>query len=125
MMSQVSKRELLAELRPRYRQARDAVADALQRAAGDCLRMAAPAQGLHLLATLPPGAPKDAAVLIRERAGIESRLLSDARIVQRGPDGFILGYSGFATSDLVDAAKRLGRAAQQVLGSAARADKSR
>jgi len=41
--------------------------------------------------------------------------LSDARIVQRGPDGFILGYSGFATNDLIDAAKRLSRAAQEVL----------
>jgi GntR family transcriptional regulator / MocR family aminotransferase len=41
--------------------------------------------------------------------------LSEARIVQRGPDGFLLGYSGFATRDLIEAAKRLGRAARDVL----------
>ncbi|BAM87791.1 putative transcriptional regulatory protein, GntR family, with PLP-dependent aminotransferase domain [Bradyrhizobium oligotrophicum S58] len=105
----------MRRMRPRYRQARDVVAEALAAQARGCLHLAAPAQGLHLLATLPPGAPKGAAKLIRERAGIECRLLSDARIVQRGPDGFILGYSGFAAKDLADAAGRLGRAAQEVL----------
>lgn len=111
----------MRRMRPRYRQARDVVADALARYAGDSLHLAAPAQGLHLLATLPHGAPKGAAKLIRERADIECRLLSDARIVQRGPDGFILGYSGFATHDLTGAARRLGRAAQEILSQAGRA----
>ncbi|GLH78515.1 transcriptional regulator [Bradyrhizobium sp. SSBR45G] len=105
----------MRRMRPRYRQARDVVAEALVKHAKGSLQLSAPAQGLHLLATLPPGAPKGAARLIRERAGIECRLLSDARIVQRGPDGFILGYSGFAAKDLADAARRLGRAAQDVL----------
>ncbi len=110
----------MRRMRPRYRQARDVVADALAKHAKGCLQLAAPAQGLHLLATLPRDAPKGAAKLIRERAGVECRLLSDARIVQRGPDGFILGYSGFATSELTDAAKRLGRAAQEMLATAPR-----
>lgn len=105
----------MRRMRPRYRQARDAVAETLEKHAKDYLHMAAPAQGLHLLATVPKGTPKGAAQLIRDRAGIESRLLSDARIVQRGPDGFILGYSGFATKDLIDAAKRLSRAAREIL----------
>jgi GntR family transcriptional regulator/MocR family aminotransferase len=103
----------MRRMRPRYRQARDAVAETLAKSAGNCLRIDAPAQGLHLLATLLPGTPKEAAAMIRARAGIECRLLSEARIMQRGPDGFILGYSGFATSDLIDAAKRLGRAARE------------
>ena len=105
----------MRRMRARYRQARDAVAETLAKSAGGCLHIAAPAQGLHLLATLPSGTPKQAAVVIRERAGIECRLLSDASIVQRGPDGFLLGYSGFATRDLIEAAKRLGRAARDVL----------
>ncbi|UFZ07759.1 PLP-dependent aminotransferase family protein [Bradyrhizobium ontarionense] len=105
----------MRRMRPRYRQARDVVAEALVKHAKGCLQLAAPAQGLHLLATLPPSAPKGAAKLICERAGIECRLLSDARIVQRGPDGFILGYSGFAAKDLADAARRLGRAASDIL----------
>ncbi|MGJ5182015.1 PLP-dependent aminotransferase family protein [Bradyrhizobium oligotrophicum] len=105
----------MRRMRPRYRQARDVVAEALVKHAKGSLQWSAPAQGLHLLATLPPGVPKGAARLIRERAGIECRLLSDARIVQRGPDGFILGYSGFAAKDLADAARRLGRAAQEIL----------
>lgn len=105
----------MRRMRLRYRQARDAVAETLEQSAKGCLQLSAPPQGLHLLALLPSGAPKHAAADIRARAGIECRLLSDARIIQRGPDGFILGYSGFAASDLVDAARRLGRAAQQVL----------
>ncbi|MGJ4928987.1 PLP-dependent aminotransferase family protein [Bradyrhizobium sp. HKCCYLS2038] len=107
----------MRRMRPRYRQARDVVAEALAKHGKGSLHLDAPSQGLHLLATLPSGAPKGAARLIRERAGIECRLLSDARIVQRGPDGFILGYSGFAAKDLADAARRLGRAAQEVLAS--------
>lgn len=105
----------MRRMRPRYRQARDAVAEALEKAAKGSLLLAAPAQGLHLLATLPDGAPKHAAAAIRDRARIESRLLSDARIVQREPNGFILGFSGFATQELIDAAKRLGQAAREVL----------
>jgi GntR family transcriptional regulator/MocR family aminotransferase len=105
----------MRRMRPRYRQARDAVAETLEKSAQGNLHIAAPAQGLHLLATLPSGAPKDAATAIRAHAGIECRLLSDARIVQHGPDGFILGFSGFATKDLIDAAKRLASAAQAVL----------
>jgi GntR family transcriptional regulator/MocR family aminotransferase len=105
----------MRRMRVRYRQARDAVAEALEQTAKGTLLLAAPPQGLHLLATLPPGAPKDAATVIRAHAGIECKLLSDARIVQRGPDGFILGFSGFATGDLVDAARRLGLAARAVL----------
>ncbi|MGJ4890045.1 PLP-dependent aminotransferase family protein [Bradyrhizobium sp. HKCCYLRH3099] len=110
----------MRRMRPRYRQARDAVAEALARHGRDVLQLAAPSQGLHLLATLPPGAPKGAARLIRDRAGVECRLLSDARIVQRGPDGFILGYSGFATRDLANAARDLARAAKEVLSAASR-----
>ncbi len=110
----------MRRMRLRYRQARDAVAETLAKYADGCLHIAAPAQGLHLLATLQPGTPKQAAAVIRDRAGVECRLLSEARIMQRGPDGFVLGYSGFATSDLVNAAKRLGRAAQEVLDAAPR-----
>jgi GntR family transcriptional regulator/MocR family aminotransferase len=109
----------MRRMRVRYRQARDAVAEALEQTAKGTLLLAAPPQGLHLLATLPPGAPKDAATVIRTHAGIECKLLSDARIVQRGPDGFILGFSGFAIGELVDAARRLGRAAAEMLGSRA------
>nr|WP_041756217.1 PLP-dependent aminotransferase family protein [Bradyrhizobium sp. ORS 278] len=105
----------MRRMRPRYRQARDVLTEALARHAKGSLLLSAPAQGLHLLATLPPGTAKGAARLIRERAGVECRLLSDARIVQRGLDGFILGYSGFAAKDLSDAARRLGRATQEVL----------
>ncbi|MEO8651516.1 MAG: PLP-dependent aminotransferase family protein [Hyphomicrobiaceae bacterium] len=94
----------------RYRDARDAVASSLSRAAGGALRFAVPTQGLHMLAYLPDGLSKEAAVRIREVAGVDTKLLSEARISRRGPDGFILGFSGHDIKQLTAAADRLGRA---------------
>lgn len=81
-------------MRTRYRIARDAIASTLERAAGGTLRLVVPTQGLHMLAQLPAGLPQDAAAEIRAIAKIESWLLSETRLVQSGPDGFILGFAG-------------------------------
>ena len=101
-------------MRLRYREARDATEAALRDAAGDALRVVVPPQGdPHLLALLPPGAPKGAAPRIREAAGIEAKLLSETRATQRAPDGFILGFSGHEIGELKLAARRLGEAARR------------
>ena len=106
-------------MRTRYRIARDAIASTLERAAGGTLRLAIPTQGLHMLAHLPAGLPKDAAAEIRAIAKIESWLLSETRLVQSGPDGFILGFAGHDIAELTAAANRLGQAVQTYLGSSA------
>ena len=106
-------------MRTRYRIARDAIASTLERAAGGTLRLVVPTQGLHMLAHLPAGLPKDAAVKIRATARIESWLLSETRLAQSGPDGFILGFAGHDIKELTAAANRLGQAVQTYLGSSA------
>ena len=106
-------------MRTRYRIARDAIASTLERAARGTLRLVVPTQGLHMLAHLPAGLPKDAAIKIRAMAKIESSLLSETRLVQSGPDGFILGFAGHDIAELTAAANRLGQAVQTYLGSSA------
>jgi GntR family transcriptional regulator/MocR family aminotransferase len=103
-------------MRSRYREARDTVAKTLATAADGALNVTAPTQGLHLLALLPTGLPKDAAIRVRDAAAVEARLLSEMRIVKSEPDGFILGFSGHEISELTTAAQRLGRAARDYIG---------
>jgi GntR family transcriptional regulator/MocR family aminotransferase len=88
----------------------------LEHAAGGALRLAVPTQGLHMLAYLPNGVPKDTARHIREVADVEAQLLSEMRINRRGPDGFILGFSGHGIKELTAAAQRLGRAVKDHCG---------
>jgi GntR family transcriptional regulator / MocR family aminotransferase len=99
-------------MRTRYRLARDAVAHALQRAAGGSLRVVVPGQGLHMLAYLPSGLPRDAAARIRSIARIDAWLVSETRLVKSRQDGFVLGFSGHEIRELTAAAQRLGLAAQ-------------
>ncbi|RVU12493.1 PLP-dependent aminotransferase family protein, partial [Methylobacterium oryzihabitans] len=101
-------------MRRRYRAARDRLAAALDTAAGGRLRLVVPPQGLHLLAYLPEDAQAGAAAAIRARAGIEARLVSEMRIVPGGPDGFVLGFAGYAPAELEAAAAALGRAVRGV-----------
>jgi GntR family transcriptional regulator / MocR family aminotransferase len=102
-------------MRRRYREARDSVAATLLESAGGALHIAVPKQGLHLLALLPRGLPKDAAMRIRETAVVEAKLLSEMRIARPGADGFILGFSGHDIKELNAAARRLGQAARDYL----------
>jgi GntR family transcriptional regulator/MocR family aminotransferase len=99
-------------VRSRYREARDAVVAELKSSAGESLIFAAPDQGLHLLLRLPRDHPKGMATRIRETACVECRLLSEMRLVQRGADGFILGFSGYEIGEIKSAARRLGLAAR-------------
>jgi GntR family transcriptional regulator/MocR family aminotransferase len=102
-------------VRSRYREARDAVVAEFRRSAGESFIFAVPDQGLHLLLRLRRDHPKGMARRIRDAAGVECRLLSDTRLLQQGPDGFILGFSGYAIDELQSAARRLGLAAREHL----------
>ena len=102
-------------MRSRYRIARDAIASSLERTAPGKLRLVVPTQGLHMLAHLPAGLPKDAAAEIRALAQVESVLLSETRLVQSGPDGFVLGFAGHDIKELTAAAHRLGQAVRTYL----------
>ena len=105
----------IRRMRLRYREARDTAAEAIARAAGDSLRLTVPSQGLHLLAELPPGIPTSLARDILAAADVDARLLSDNRISQSAPEGFILGFSGHGLDELRAAGRRLGKAARSAL----------
>jgi GntR family transcriptional regulator/MocR family aminotransferase len=72
-----------------------------------------------MLAYLPAGIAKDAAAKIRAMAQIESWLLSETRLAQSGPDGFVLGFAGHDITELTEAANRLGQAVRTYLGKSA------
>jgi GntR family transcriptional regulator/MocR family aminotransferase len=103
-------------MRTRYREARDALAATLEHAAGGALRLSIPTQGLHMIAYLPHSVAKETATRIRATADVETQLISEMRIKRRGPDGFILGFSGHGLKELTAAAQRLGRAARAHVG---------
>jgi GntR family transcriptional regulator/MocR family aminotransferase len=105
----------IRRVRSRYRKLRDEVITSLRETAGEALDFRVPDQGLHILARLPPGHPKDAARHIRQMAAVEAKLLSETGLAHRGPDGFILGFSGHDVDDLRAAARRLGSAARNYL----------
>lgn len=98
-------------VRTRYRDARDAVVEALAASAGGALDIVAPMQGLHMVACLPGEGSPQAASEIRRIADVETRLLSETRMNPGGREGFILGFSGHPVRELTEAATRLGRAA--------------
>lgn len=105
----------LRRMRTQYRVARDMVAATLARASGGRLGITLPDHGLHLLATLPEGLPPGSARAIQASAGVEGWLLSETRLVQDGPDGFVIGYSGHEPAALEQAALRLGAAVRRAL----------
>jgi GntR family transcriptional regulator/MocR family aminotransferase len=103
----------IRRMRKRYKEARDIVIGALRDTAGDALIVTAPAQGLHLIATLPRSLPRVSAMRIRDLANVEAKLLSETSLRSGGPDGLILGYSGHDPRLLREATCRLGRAAYE------------
>jgi len=106
----------IRRMRNRYRKARDLVVAGLRETAGPALQVQEPSQGLHLLALLPADAPAGLAALVRDRAGIDAKLLSETCLEPVGRDGFILGFSGHDARDLQHAASHLGAIARATVG---------
>jgi GntR family transcriptional regulator/MocR family aminotransferase len=100
----------LRRMRTHYRAVRDMVAGTLVSASAGRLAVTLPDHGLHLVAMLPAGVP---AREIQAEARVEGWLLSETRMVQGGPDGFVIGYSGHAEAALKQAAARLGAAVRR------------
>ena len=112
-------------IRARAQRARDVVVETLARTAGSALRLVAPTQGLHLAAHLDERMPAGSGARIREEAGVQGLLLSETRWAASGPEGFVLGFAGYAERDLIDAAERLGVAVVAAVKSELGTSKSR
>lgn len=102
-------------MRKRYRLARDAVAEAFRSTAGEALQVIVPDQGLHIVAKLPSGTPRDVAEQIKEAVDFEAMMLGDTYLSDVGCEGFILGFSGHGTADMIACATRISTLARALV----------
>lgn len=112
MMADGSMARHLRRVRGQCKQARDMVVRVLVQSSRGLLNVAAPDQGLHLLALLPPGVGSDVAQRIRAASGLSLVLLSETRQTHREGDreAFVIGFAGFSLKDVEQAAAVLGMA---------------
>lgn len=96
----------------RYRAHRDMLAETLAAHSGGVLRPEIADHGLHMIAWLRDDLSASCARAIRDAAGVEALLLSETRAAQGGPEGFVLGFAGYAPETLHRAALRLAEAAR-------------
>jgi GntR family transcriptional regulator/MocR family aminotransferase len=101
--------------RRRARLARDALVEGL---AGGPWRVAAPDQGLHLIAALDDTVDDVALVATLAAAGLGARALSAMYLGRPARRGLVVGFSGFAPEVLAAAGRRAARAAWAGLGGA-------
>ena len=102
----------LRRARAHCKRARDLLVRVLVKTSRGILNVAAPDQGSHLLAWLPPGVGTDVAQRIRADSGLALVLLSETRQVQRPDDreAFVVGFAGFSLKDVEQSAHILGTA---------------
>ncbi|MDR3368238.1 PLP-dependent aminotransferase family protein [Rhodoferax sp.] len=102
----------LRRARGHCKRARDLLVRVLVKSSRGLLSVAAPDQGSHLLAWLPPGAGTDVAQRIRAASGLALVLLSEMRqVLSKGDrEAFVVGFAGFSLKDVEQAADILGMA---------------
>lgn len=98
----------LRRMRQRYRLARDALVEALQRECGDALHVEAPDQGMKLIARLRPGLMDAEVAAAAAARGVIARAVSPMYLGAPPMQGLMLGFSGHEPGALRWAAKSLG-----------------
>lgn len=88
------------------------IVDGLERRLSTWLRPVPSAAGMHLAATLAPGAALDVADAVARAArhGVAVRRLADFALGPAAPDGLVLGYGGIAGPRIDEGLDRLARA---------------
>jgi GntR family transcriptional regulator/MocR family aminotransferase len=105
--------DFVAHIRRRrlaYRAQRDALAAELHRALGGAVDVAAPDQGMHLVAYLKDGRCDLEAERAAAQAGVIVRAISGLYLEAQPRSGLILGFSGFAPAQMRPAVARLAAA---------------
>ncbi len=97
----------LRRVRRRVRAARDALVETLRAHGGEELDVAIPQQGLHLVARLLSGKADTEVAAAARAAGAGARALSPMFIEAPPTRGLVLGFSGFSSEAVRDAARRL------------------
>lgn len=101
----------LRRTRAQSKRSRDRMVDVLVKSSRGFLCVAAPDQGLHLLAWLPPGVKTEVAQRIRAASGLAMVLLSETRELHCDDDreAFVLSFAGFSLMDIEHAGETLGK----------------
>ena len=97
----------IRRMRLQYRAQRDALAEALQRHAGDLLDIEVSDQGMHLIARLRGGMSDVALEQAALRAGVIVRAVSRLHVAAPSHPALMLGFSGYPRGIIVPAAARL------------------
>jgi len=100
----------LRRMRVQYRAARDVLVAALRDQVGDTLEVAAPEQGLKLLARLRPGLSDVAVAEAAARRGVIARAVSPMYLAAPPVPALMLGFSGHEPGALRWAARQLAAA---------------
>jgi len=98
----------LRRMRLRYREARDALAEALEKAAPHALEVEPPQQGMKLIARLRGGLSDVAVAEAAARAGLVARAVSPMYLAAPPMQALMLGFTGHEPAALRRAARRLG-----------------
>lgn len=93
-----------------YRAQRDALAAALETHCGAWLTPDPPEQGMHMIAYLRDGIGDLAAEATAAGAGVIARAISPLYLQAQPRQGLMLGFSGYPTSAMAPAARRLAAA---------------
>ena len=111
LMADGSLAQHVRRARGHCKRARDLLVQVLVKASRGFLSVAAPDQGLHLLAWLPPGIGTDVAQRIRTASGLALVLLSETRQLhsQGDREAFLVGFAGFSLKEVENAAGLLGK----------------
>jgi GntR family transcriptional regulator/MocR family aminotransferase len=105
----------LRKVRGLYREARDVLAETLSTASEGRLSVPVPSQGLHLVARFDPSTDPAVAAQAKAAAGVEGWLLAETYIRARPIPGFVLGFAGHRTPQLIASAEKLAKASLAAL----------
>ena len=100
----------LRKVRGRYRQARDVLARTLSVESEGLLSVPVPSQGLHLVARFDRATDPALAARAKAAAGVDGWLLADTCVRIRPTPGFVLGFAGHTTEQLIQSARKLAKA---------------
>jgi GntR family transcriptional regulator/MocR family aminotransferase len=103
-------------MRLQYRDQRDALVSELSRRVGEHVRVAAPEQGMRLVAELPHEARDTALETAALRAGVIARALSSFYRKAEPRPGLLLGFTGHPRAAIATAVATLARVIAEGLG---------
>jgi GntR family transcriptional regulator/MocR family aminotransferase len=115
----------LRKVRGIYREARDLLAATLSKASDGHLTVPIPSQGLHLVARFAPSIDPLVAAKAKADANVGGWLLAETCHRVRPLPGYVLGFAGHPTPQLIASAERLAKSSLAALRTSRKAKSAR